>query len=111
MKGLEPEEKGKIIAAKDHQYVYVYRNKNNELASQLIDNNSKDEQNIHKLERKLLYYKENKEKILSQKMEEFRVKKVREEQDRRKMADAGMVKNVEVKGVGDGGQDSNRKIL
>lgn len=27
------------------------------------------------------------------------------------MADAGMVKNVEVKGVGDGGQDSNRKIL
>ena len=80
MKGLNPIEKSRFLELKDHRYIYVYKNEGEGLTSRLVDDNSKDAENIHAVERKLLYSKGKKENLLAEKLEEFRKKKILAEQ-------------------------------
>lgn len=67
-KDMPVDTKKRILMTKQHKYLYVYKDELG-LKTDLIDETDKEQNTLSMLERRLLFYQENKKKVLNEKLE------------------------------------------
>lgn len=67
-KDMPVDSKKRALMNKEHKYLYVYKDQLG-LKTELIDQTEKEENTLSMLERRLLFYQENKKKVLNEKLE------------------------------------------